>query len=110
MPKNQNSPQVCPYGLYAEQLSGTAFTAPRSKNLKSWFYRIRPSVVASEFHKSDADDLYNDFQSLVAEPNQLRWDAPSIPTEGSIDFIDVSMTLSLDALSNSFFVAIFNLS
>ena len=34
LPIGQNSPQVCPYGLYAEQLSGSAFTAPRSKNFR----------------------------------------------------------------------------
>jgi homogentisate 1,2-dioxygenase len=44
LPQGQNSPQRCPYGLYAEQLSGTAFTAPRGRNERSWCYRIRPSV------------------------------------------------------------------
>jgi homogentisate 1,2-dioxygenase len=44
LPKRQNSPQHCPYGLYAEQISGTAFTAPRASNARSWLYRIRPSV------------------------------------------------------------------
>ena len=44
LPVGQNSPQRCPYGLYAEQLSGTAFTAPRAENARSWLYRIRPSV------------------------------------------------------------------
>jgi len=41
LPEGQNSPQVCPYGLYAEQLSGSAFTAqPRARNLRSWLYRL----------------------------------------------------------------------
>src|SRR5690606_3567723 len=44
LPVGQNSPQRCPYGLYAEQLSGTPFTAPRAQNRRSWLYRIRPSV------------------------------------------------------------------
>lgn len=44
LPQGQNSPQRCPYGLYAEQLSGTAFTAPRGVNQRTWCYRIRPSV------------------------------------------------------------------
>ena len=44
LPEGQNSPQRCPYGLYAEQLSGTPFTAPRAENKRSWLYRIRPSV------------------------------------------------------------------
>src|SRR5690606_30991273 len=41
LPAGRNSPQRCPYGLYAEQLSGTAFTAPRAENRRSWLYRIR---------------------------------------------------------------------
>ena len=45
VPRGQNSPQNCPYGLYAEKLSGTAFTAPRHQNKQSWLYRILPSVV-----------------------------------------------------------------
>ena len=44
LPVGQNSPQVAPLGLYAEQLSGTAFTAPRHMNRRTWFYRIRPGV------------------------------------------------------------------
>src|SRR6188472_4318004 len=44
LPQGQNSPQKCNYGLYAEQLPRTAFTAPRGKNERTWCYRIRPSV------------------------------------------------------------------
>src|SRR3546814_20159053 len=44
LPLEQNSPQRCPYGLYAEQISGTPFPAPRAENRRSWLYRIRPSV------------------------------------------------------------------
>lgn len=44
LPQGQNSPQKCEYGLYAEQLSGSPFTAPRGTNERSWLYRIRPSV------------------------------------------------------------------
>ena len=47
LPLGQNNPQRCPYGLYAEQLSGTAFTVPRDHNKRSWLYRIRPSVQVS---------------------------------------------------------------
>jgi len=49
LPVGQNSPQKCPFGLYAEQLSGTAFTMPRHSNQRSWLYRIRPSVVHQPF-------------------------------------------------------------
>ena len=44
LPQGMNSPQKCAYGLYAEQLSGTPFTAPRSRNERTWCYRIQPSV------------------------------------------------------------------
>ena len=44
LPQGRNSPQRPAYGLYAEQLSGSPFTAPRGTNERSWLYRIRPSV------------------------------------------------------------------
>lgn len=49
LPARQNSPQHCPYNLYAEQLSGTSFTRPRHKNLHSWLYRILPSVTQGSY-------------------------------------------------------------
>eukprot|EP00158_Paraphelidium_tribonemae_P000042 Partr_v1_DN12047_c0_g1_i1_m13187 putative Homogentisate 1,2-dioxygenase len=79
LPRAQNNPQVCPYGLVAEQLSGTAFTVPRSKNLRSWLYRIRPSVGHSPYVLAEPEGrLLADFSSAAAanctaEPNQLRW-------------------------------------
>ena len=55
LPIGRNSPQRCAYGLYAEQLSGSPFTAPRGSNERSWLYRIRPSVKHSgRFAKVDA--------------------------------------------------------
>ena len=45
LPIGRNSPQKCPYGLYAEQLSGSPFTAPRATNERTWLYRIRPTVA-----------------------------------------------------------------
>src|ERR1700754_1461617 len=49
LPIGRNSPQRAPYGLYAEQLSGTAFTAPRADNRRSWLYRIRPAAQHRPF-------------------------------------------------------------
>src|SRR5476649_1155624 len=51
LPVGQNAPQRVPFGLYAEQLSGTAFTAPRALNRRSWVYRIRPSVMHKPYHQ-----------------------------------------------------------
>ena len=53
LPVGQNSPQKCPYGLYAEQISGTAFTAPRGANRRSWLYRIRPAAQHRPFQRID---------------------------------------------------------
>src|SRR6266446_9861813 len=79
LPVGQNSPQKCPYGLYAEQFSGTAFTAPRHANRRSWLYRIRPAAVHRPFARVDNGRLSSDFNAVATSPNQLRWDPLSIP-------------------------------
>jgi homogentisate 1,2-dioxygenase len=81
---HQNSPQRCPYGLYAEQISGTAFTAPRAVNRRSWLYRIRPGVTHRPFRSVDDERISNNFSESPVSPNQLRWDPlpiPGAPTE-----------------------------
>src|SRR5262245_19740141 len=60
----QNSPQKCPYGLYAEQFSGTAFTAPRASNRRSWLYRIRPAAMHLPFARIDNGRLTSDFSGV----------------------------------------------
>src|SRR5258708_18997671 len=85
LPQGQNSPQRPPYGLYAEQLSGTAFTAPRHANRRSWLYRLRPAVAHGAFQPLDARLLKSaPFDDVAPPPTQLRWDplpAPSAPTD-----------------------------
>ncbi len=73
----QNSPQKHPMGLYAEQITGSAFTAPRAENFKTWVYRIRPSVQHGVFEKSPNVALLwqSDFSNEDLDPNQLRWDS-----------------------------------
>lgn len=94
LPVGQNSPQRCPYGLYAEQLSGSAFTAPRGQNLRSWLYRIRPSVLQSAYRPLDAGQLQTaPFDQAPADPNQMRWEPlplPSAPT----DFLQGLLTMA----------------
>lgn len=87
LPKGQNSPQVCPYGLYAEQLSGTAFTCPRETNKRSWLYRIRPAVHHLPFKPLKQDNFTNDFSKWPPNPNQLRWSPFNIPKEDT-DFVE----------------------
>jgi homogentisate 1,2-dioxygenase len=84
LPAHQNSPQRCPYGLYAEQLSGTSFTAPRSSNRRSWLYRILPSTLNGRFSRIDAPRWSSEFADAETPPDPMRWDPlpePSSPTD-----------------------------
>ena len=92
LPVGRNSPQRCAYGLYAEQLSGTAFTAPRADNRRSWLYRIRPSAMHQPFAQVDAGLLSADF-SEPATPNQLRWNPLPMPTQAT-DFVQGLVTMA----------------
>uniref|UniRef100_A0A671T3K3 Homogentisate 1,2-dioxygenase n=1 Tax=Sinocyclocheilus anshuiensis TaxID=1608454 RepID=A0A671T3K3_9TELE len=89
LPEGQNNPQVCPYGLYAEQLSGSAFTCPRSTNKRSWLYRILPSVRHKPFTPMSCGDLTENWNDVEPDPNQLRWKPFNIPksSEIKVDFI-----------------------
>ncbi|MDQ8034410.1 homogentisate 1,2-dioxygenase [Bordetella genomosp. 1] len=87
LPQGRNSPQQCPYGLYAEQLSGSAFTAPRAENRRSWLYRIRPGVVHKPFAPFDgAPHWHGDFGHGPVTPNQLRWSPLPLP-DAPTDFV-----------------------
>lgn len=82
LPQGQNSPQKPAFGLYAEQINGTAFTAPRGQNKRSWMYRIRPSVVHSPYKRIDNGFLRSTpFAEVETTPNQLRWSPVAIPAE-----------------------------
>lgn len=89
----QNSPQRCPYGLYAEQLSGTAFTAPRAGNRRSWLYRIRPAAVLRPFQPLENARITSCFSQLATPPDPLRWDPLPLPA-GAVDFIDGLVTFA----------------
>jgi len=84
LPVGQNSPQRAAYGLYAEQLSGSPFTAPRGTNERSWLYRIRPSVQhAQKFRKSSLPSWKT--APCLGEHDrpigQLRWGPVPVPKE-----------------------------
>ena len=86
LPQGMNSPQKCAYGLYAEQLSGTPFTAPRARNERTWCYRIHPSVkhlnrlekISLPYWKS-APCVSDDIISL----GQYRWNPVPIIKSGN---------------------------
>ncbi len=92
LPQGRNSPQRCPYGLYAEQFSGTAFTAPRHANRRSWLYRIRPAALHGPFQPLAHRGLVGRFSEFSAPPDPLRWSAPPVPGPPT-DFIDGLLTI-----------------
>ncbi len=93
LPEGRNSPQQVAHGLYAEQISGSAFTAPRHQNLRSWFYRIRPAAMHTPFELDAHPYFHNRFDDQPATPNQLRWDPRPLPSAPT-DFIDGLFTVA----------------
>jgi len=94
LPVGRNSPQRVAHGLYAEQISGTAFTAPRHANRRSWLYRIRPAAMHGPFEAyTGAPGFHNDFHDAPISPDQLRWSPLPIPTDG-VDFVDSLFTMA----------------
>src|SRR3712207_1431655 len=94
LPVGRNSPQRCAYGLYAEQLSGSPFTAPRAANERSWLYRIRPTVANwGEFRKVDAG-LWRTAPCAEVEvpPAPMRWDPVPVPEE-KLSFVEGMRTV-----------------
>jgi homogentisate 1,2-dioxygenase len=88
LPLEQNSPQRAPRGLYAEVLSGTAFTAPRAENLSSWLYRLRPSAMHAPFRRMAIGLVRSGpFDEVETPPTRLRWNPLPIPSKPT-DFID----------------------
>jgi len=88
LPRGRNSPQRCNYGLYAEQLSGTAFTAPQATNARSWLYRILPSVKHARDFRPESPRL---LRTAPCRESQLpigahRWQATPMPGQPT-DFI-----------------------
>ena len=93
LPQRRNSPQVVAHGLYAEQVSGTAFTAPRHQNRRSWLYRIRPAAMHGTFALLEHDGFHNDFDTGPVTPDQLRWNPLPLP-DAPTDFIDGLLTVA----------------
>lgn len=95
LPQGRNSPQQAPHGLYAELVSGTAFTAPRADNRRSWLYRRQPSVVSGGYQPY-VQPLWTSGAAggVVAPPDPLRWNPLPLPGDGHhVDFVDGLATL-----------------
>ncbi len=96
LPVGRNSPQKCPYGLYAEQLSGSAFTAPNGKNERSWLYRIRPSVQHERaFVPVERGLIRTAPNAEERRPmlGQLRWDPTPLP-DTPLSFVEGLTTIT----------------
>ena len=96
LPIGRNSPQKCNYGLYAEQLSGSPFTAPQATNQRSWLYRIRPAVKHSgRYRKVDKRHLRTApcREDTDTPIGQMRWSPVPIPDE-KISFVEGLCTVT----------------
>jgi homogentisate 1,2-dioxygenase len=93
LPIGQNSPQRVAHGLYAEQLSGSAFTAPRAHNLRSWLYRLRPSATHPAYKPIDTGLIRTAPLSEAPPFNRLRWN-PIELTAAPTDFLSGLMTVA----------------
>ena len=92
LPKGRNSPQRPAFGLYTEQLSGSAFTAPRHENRRSWLYRMRPTADHRPFVPYSGAKLFAAPPSTDAlAPNRLRWDPAELSQ--NTDFVDGLATM-----------------
>jgi len=94
LPVGRNSPQRCAYGLYAEQISSTAFTAPRGANRRTWTYRIRPGAVHEPFRPVDAGALQGRACDAPTTPERLRWSPLPLP-EAATDFVAGLFTMAV---------------
>jgi homogentisate 1,2-dioxygenase len=87
LPVSRNSPQRAPLGLYAEQISGTAFTQPRATNRRTWVYRIQPSAKHGPFTRIEHPTLAAaPLRDGLADPNRYRWDPLPWP-QATQDFV-----------------------
>ena len=95
LPIGRNSPQNCAYGLYAEQISGSPFTAPRATNERSWLYRIRPTVKHwGRFTKADARFWRTaPLREIDLPPAPMRWNPIPLPSE-PLSFIEGIRTIT----------------
>jgi homogentisate 1,2-dioxygenase len=105
LPIGRNNPRIVPCGLYTEQLSGTAFTAPRCENRRTWLYRVVPGVVGTScqggFHSCGSDNVENSSlkgatsslpvtfgkadwtRDMKLDPNPMRWGATPLETSSN---------------------------
>ncbi|MGI4813273.1 MAG: homogentisate 1,2-dioxygenase [Janthinobacterium lividum] len=94
LPRGRNSPQKAPFNLYPELLSGSAFTAPRAENRRSWLYRRQPSVVSGRYQPYEHAGWSTGAAGGAAmPPDPLRWHPFPLP-DAPTDFVDGLRTIA----------------
>ena len=101
LPEGRNSPQRVAYGLYAEQFSTTAFTAPRADNRRTWLYRIRPAAMHGPFSPWPGGTTagprllsrFGDAEGAQTPPDQLRWSPHPLP-QAPTDWVEGLFTMA----------------
>jgi len=94
LPRDRNSPRPAPYGLYAEQVSGTGFVARRAGNRRSWVYRIRPAGDQGRLAPLEHATFRADFEHEPPEPNLCGWEPLPLPAPAAAaDFVDGLVTV-----------------
>jgi homogentisate 1,2-dioxygenase len=94
LPEGQFSPQIPAFGLYAEKFSSTAFTTPNNENRRTWFYRIRPSVLSGNWKRVSFPliETAPSKTTIDTPPEPIRWDPPT--TDGGQDFLQSITTIA----------------
>ena len=83
LPEGRNSPQRAPLGLYAEQLSGTAFTQPRAREPADLGVPDPAVGPHPAFPRIGNGTLRGTpFDEIEPDPNRLRWDPLPLPGVG----------------------------
>lgn len=96
LPVGRFNPQRVNHGLYAEQFNSTAFTAPRADNRRTWFYRIRPSVIQGRYQAIDNGLTRSaPLTEIPTPPDMLRWSPLAIPSQPT-DFVQGLTTMAVN--------------
>ena len=93
LPVGQNSPQKVPFGLFAEQLQGSAFTCPRTTNRRSWVYRLSPSAAQARMVPSARTETLVSSDFHVVDPRPRRWGAMPLPSASGTDWLSGLRTI-----------------
>ncbi|WP_431109096.1 homogentisate 1,2-dioxygenase [Variovorax paradoxus] len=102
LPQGRNNPQRAPFDLYTELLSGTAFTAPRHENRRTWLYRRQPSVVSGRYQPyTQAQWTTGADRGIALPPEPLRWHPMPLDGAADVDFIDGMHTIAANGDAES---------